>query len=254
MKILILNPNMSQSLTDGLAAVARRAAAPGTEIVTATARSGFPYISSRAEAQVAGAIVLDMIAEQLEHTEHTDRIDAVVIAAFGDPGLRAARELFDLPVVGMAEAAMLSACMLGQRFAFVTFTPHMAPWYEESVALAGLLGRFAGVHTPAVGFGSVDSVQDELFDELRALAERAALRDAADVVVLGGAPLAGLAQRIEGAAAVLVDPISAAVCQAEALVRLAPRGAHAGSFARPPGKASVALPPALAAWIARGRG
>lgn len=245
MKILVLNPNMSQSMTDGLAAVARRAAAPGTEIVTATASSGFPYISSRAEAQVAGAIALDMIAE------HVGKVDAVVIAAFGDPGLLAARELFDMPVVGMAEAAMFSACMLGHRFCFVTFTRHMAPWYEESVAQAGLLGRFAGVRTPAAQFRSVDTVQDELFDELRGLAERAVKDDGVDVVVLGGAPLAGLAQRIAGAAAVLVDPITAAIGQAETLVRLSPRGAFAGSFARPPGKASVALPPALSAWIAR---
>ena len=245
MKILVLNPNMTQGMTDGLAAVARRAAAPGTEIVTATARSGFPYISSRAEAQVAGAIALDMIAE------HADGVDAVIIAAFGDPGLLAARELFDIPIVGMAEAAMLSACMLGHRFCFVTFTKHMAPWYEESVAQAGLLGRFAGVRTPAASFRSVDTVQDELFDELRALSEAAVKEDGVDVVVLGGAPLAGLAQRIEGCAAVLVDPITAAVGQAETLVRLSPRGAHAGSFARPPGKASVALPPSLAAWIGR---
>lgn len=245
MKILVLNPNMTQGMTDGLAAVARRAAAAGTEIVTATARSGFPYISSRAEAQVAGAIALDMIAE------HASSVDAVVIAAFGDPGLLAARELFDIPIVGMAEAAMLSACMLGHRFCFVTFTKHMAPWYEESVAQAGLLGRFAGVRTPAASFRSVDTVQDELFDELRALSESAVKEDGVDVVVLGGAPLAGLAQRIEGCAAVLVDPITAAIGQAETLVRLSPRGAHAGSFARPPGKASVALPAALAAWIGR---
>jgi len=250
MKILVLNPNMSQSMTDGLATVARRAATPGTQIVTATARSGFPYISSRAEAQVAGGIALDMIAEHLSGTAAD--IDAVVIAAFGDPGLLAARELFDIPVVGMAEAAMLSACMLGHRFCFVTFTRHLAPWYEESVAQAGLMGRFAGVRTPAASFRSVDTVQDELFDELRSLAEHAVKEDGVDVVVLGGAPLAGLAQRITGAAAVLVDPITAAIGQAETLVRLSPRGAHAGSFTRPPGKANVGLPPALSAWMARG--
>lgn len=245
MKILLLNPNMSASMTQGMLTVAAAIAAPGTGIIPATALSGFPYISSRAEAQVAGGIALDMIAS------HVEDIDAVVIAAFGDPGLRASRELFDIPVIGMAEAAMLSACMLGDRFAFVTFTRHLRAWYEESVALAGLGARFAGVFTPDVGFRSVDGVQDELFDALRLLVERAAKEGGADVVVLAGAPLAGLAGRIEGAAAVLVDPISAAVCQAEALVRLSPKGAHAGSFARPPAKANIGLAPRLGGWIAK---
>lgn len=246
MKILLLNPNMSHTMTRAMQSVATGVAGAGTQIEMATAATGFAYISSRAEAQAAGGIALGMIAERI------DEIDAVVIAAFGDPGLHAARELFDIPVVGMAEAAMLSACMLGKRFSFVTFTRHLTPWYEEAVTLAGLQSRFAGVRAPAAAFGSIDAVQEELFDALRELVDRAVQEDGADVVVLAGAPLAGLAQRIEGAAAVLVDPISAAVCQAEALVRLAPRGAHAGSFARPPAKASVGLAPALSRWIARG--
>ena len=128
----------------------------------------------------------------------------------------------------------------------------MRPWYEQSVAQAGLQSRFAGVRTPQAGFGSVATVQDELFEDLRDLVHRAADEDGADVVILAGAPLAGLAQRYADAPAVLVDPISAAVAQAEAVARVVPRGAHAGSFARPPAKASTGLAPALAAYIAHG--
>lgn len=245
MNILLLNPNTTVAMTEAMSRVASNVVGPGTVLKPVTAETGFPYISSRAEAQVAGAIALDLIAR------HRHEVDGVVIAAFGDPGLLAARELFDLPVVGMAEAAMTSALLLGQRFGFVTFTRHMRPWYEQSVQQAGLQSRFAGVRTPETGFQSVATVQDELFDELRALVQQAVDEDGADVVILAGAPLAGLAQRYTDAPAVLVDPISAAVTQAEALARLAPRGAHAGSFARPPGKASTGLPAALAAWIAR---
>ena len=245
MKILLLNPNMSNSMTDAMHAVAIKSVAPDTVIELATARTGFPYISSRAEAQIAGAIALDMIAERVND------IDAVIIAAFGDPGLRAARELFDIPVIGMAEAAMLSACMLGSRFSIVTFTPNMAPWYEESVALAGLQSRFASVRIPSSNFKSIDTVQDDLFEVLTNLVDLAVEEDGADVVILGGAPLAGLAMRIEGAKAVLVDPISAAICQAQAMVKISPKGAHAGSYKRPPAKANVGLPTALSGWIGR---
>ena len=100
---------------------AKLAAAPGTIISTATATRGVPYIATRAEAQIGGAIALEMLAER--HREY----DAAIIAAFGDPGLFGARELFDIPVVGMAEASMLTACMLGRRFAIVTFAARLVP-------------------------------------------------------------------------------------------------------------------------------
>ena len=55
MRILVLNPNTSTGITDRLMAAARAAAAPGTELKALTATRGFPYISTRAEAQVGGA-------------------------------------------------------------------------------------------------------------------------------------------------------------------------------------------------------
>ncbi len=248
MRLLILNPNMTAAMTERMAEVASRVVAPDTELLTATAPRGFPYISSRAEAQVAGALVLEMIAERM------GTVDAVVVAAYGDPGLRAARELFDIPVVGMAEASMLTACMLGERFSLVTFTANLAPWYLESVHAAGLGSRLASIRIPHESFRSVLDVRNELRAALLAEAGRAVKDDQADVVILGGAPLAGLALEVDDAPAVLVDPISAAVKQAEALARVAPRGAGAGSFARPPAKPNQGLPDALGAWIAREAG
>jgi len=245
MKLLLLNPNTTAQMTDRMGEVAARVTAPGTELVLATASRGFPYISSRAEAQVAGAIALEMIAERV------DQIDAVIMAAFGDPGLRAARELFDVPVVGMAEAAMLTACMLGEKFSLVTFSETLTPWYRESVEAAGLGARLASIRVPSNAFKSVVNVRAELRQPLLSEVEMAVSQDQADVVILSGAPLAGLAAEFGDAKAVLVDPISAAVKQAEALVQIAPHGANAGSLRRPPEKASQGLEPNLADWIAR---
>lgn len=248
MRLLLLNPNMSAEMTTRMATVARAVAAPGTEIVEATATRGFPYISSRAEAQLAGALALETIAA------HARDVDAVVIAAFGDPGLRAARELFDLPVVALAEAAMLTACMVADRFAVVTFTPRMRAWYADAARDAGLTSRFAGVRAPAAApDGPIHEVADHHADLLARLCREAAAEDGADAVILGGAPLAGLAARLEAASPVtLIDPVSAAVAQAEALARVAPRGARSGGYSRPPGKQTIGLAPVLADWIARG--
>lgn len=244
MRILLINPNTSGILTDKLGSAARAVLPPDSELITETAAEGFPYISSRAEAAFAGVGVLDTLAR------FAGKIDAAVIGAFGDPGLLPAREAFDLPVTGMTEAAMLSACMLGQRFAFVTFTPRMAPWYNEQVRQAEFGPRFVGTFTPDVPLGNIGEIDRDLREPL--LEEcRHAVEAGADVLVLSGAPLAGLAPALRGEIdAVLIDPVQAAVLQAAALARLAPLGASGGSYRRPPGKPSTGLPEALAGYLA----
>lgn len=242
MRLLLLNPNMTEAVTERLATVARAIAAPSTEILPVTAPRGFPYISSRAEAQVAGALVLEMLAER------AGTFDAAIVAAFGDPGLFPARELFDFPVVGMSEAAMLTACMLGRRFSIVTFSLNLEPWYRECVIANGLEGRLASIRCAGGAFTSIADVQHEKEAALVELCRLAIEQDGADVIILAGAPLAGLAARVRDKVAVpLVDQIAAATLQAETLVVLDPLPPRAGSFRRPPAKPSVGLAPALAA-------
>lgn len=244
MRILVLNPNTTEAVTQMLLAAARPALATGTVLTGLTAPRGVPYIASRTEAQLAGALTLEMLAEH-----HRD-YDAAIIAAFGDPGLLPARELFDLPILGMAEAAMLTACTLGQRFSIVTFTTTMANWYQDTVDAYRLSGRCAGIRARSLPFSAIENVQAEMEQAIAALAREAVEEDGADVVILGGAPLAGLAPRLRSQVPVpVVDPIVAAVKMAEALITLAPRKPVLGRFSRPPAKPTTGLAPALAARI-----
>jgi allantoin racemase len=246
MRILVLNPNTTQAVTVKLMLAAAAVAQPGTELVAMTATRGVPYISSRADAALGGAIALEMLSDV-----HT-RVDAAIIAAFGDPGLGGARELFDIPVVGMAEAAMLSACMLGRSFAIVTFAGGLVPWYNECLDWNGLRGRCAGIFSLQGTFNSLADVQHEKEAALITLANRVVEDHGADVVILAGAPLSGLAATIRERVHVpLVDGIQAAVTQAEGLFALNPRKASAGTFARPPAKPSIGIAAALAARLAR---
>ena len=239
MKILVANPNTTQSVTDRIASVARAAALPDTQIIPVTASTGAAYIATRAEAALGGVATLDLIAR------HAEGVDAVVVAAFGDPGLGAARELLSVPVVGMAEAAMLTACMLGRRFAILTFAVALEPWYQECVDYNGMAGRCAGVFCLDEPFRDIDSVAAEKSSKLIALSERA-IAAGADVCILGGAPLAGLAAQIAGDARLpLVDGVAAAVKQAELLAALRPRKAQAGTFRRPGPKAMVGISPEM---------
>ncbi len=244
MRILLLNPNTTQTVTDRLYQVGSTAAAAGTTLIPLTAPRGVPYIATRAEAQIGGAVALEMLAE------HHRSADAAIIAAFGDPGLLGARELFDIPIVGMAEAAMLSACMLGRRFAIVTFATALVPWFEDCVEMHGLTGRCAGVRMLDEPFRSIDDVQVEKEAILVALCNRTITETGADVIVLGGAPLAGLAEKVRDRIPVpVVDQVQAAVKQAEAMIALKPKKATAGTFRRPGPKATTGLADALARRI-----
>jgi allantoin racemase len=241
MRILLANPNTSVTVTELIAAVARRAASPGTEIVAATGSAGVSFIATRAEAAIAGRTTLELMAE------HGAGCDAAIVAAFGDPGLLAARELMPVPVIGLAEAAMLTACMLGGRFAIVSFTRAMGPWFRDCVEQHGLASRLAGIRLLDAPIRDVAEVRHEKEALLVELCRGAVDEDGADVVVLAGAPLAGLAETIaERVPVPLVDGVVAAVRQAETLVALRPRKATAGGFRRPDPKPIAGVPPSLA--------
>jgi Asp/Glu/hydantoin racemase len=106
MRILFVDPNITEALTTIMVEEARSSAAPATTVVPVTGRFGTLYIENRVESAIASHAVLDAIAE------HVRGCDAVVISAFGDPGVTAAKELMDIPVLGVSEAACLTAYAL----------------------------------------------------------------------------------------------------------------------------------------------
>ncbi len=240
MRILIANPNISQSVTDLLVATAARWASPGTELVGVTAAQGFSFIATRAEAAIGAYAALDLIGR------HHAGFDAVVLAAFGDPGLDAARELLDIPVVGLSEAALLTSCMVGRRFSIVSFAAALGPWFRDCVAAHGLSGRLASIRLADTPFQDIGAVQNEKEEQLIALCN-AAVEDGADVAILAGAPLSGLAERIADRVPIpLIDGMAAAIQQAETLAALKLRKSTAGSLRRPAAKLTTGLPPGLA--------
>ena len=245
MRILMINPNTSPGITDKVVIAARGVASPGTEIAGATGRFGARYITSRAGAAIAAHAALDAYAE------HQGNADAVVLACFGDPGLGALKELAAQPVVGMAEASCLLAAALGRRFAIVTGGARWQPMLEEFVASIGLADKLARVETVAPSGGDIARDPDASLALLADAAKRCATDHGADAVILGGAGLAGLAQRIaEHVPVPLVDCVAAAVKAAEALAALDPGKARAGSYSSPGATETVGLASALGRILA----
>jgi allantoin racemase len=244
-RLLLINPNTSPGITDKLHGVAKAATASGTVLVSATAPRGVPYIATRTDAVIGAVVALEMLAS------HEGTFDAAIIGAFGDPGLGGARELFSVPIVGLAEAGMLSACMLGRTFSVITFSNALVPWYEECIAWHGLEKRCSSVRSLNEGFSTIEDVQHEKEQRLIDLANRVSSEDGADVVVVGGAPLSGLAETIKDQVNVpMVDCVVASVKLAEALVALKTRAPRAGTYRTPAEKASIGLDPILARKLA----
>ncbi|HHV64832.1 MAG TPA: Asp/Glu/hydantoin racemase [Peptococcaceae bacterium] len=248
MRILVINPNISEALTNLIAEETRRAASPGTELLFATAPFGVEYIETRMEAVIGGYASACIAAERY------GEYDGVIIDAFGDPGLLGIKELLDVPVVGMTEAALASACLLGQRFSIIAISSRIKAWYLETVERSHLTTRLASIRSLNDNLRSISTVQEDHTERLKELAVQAVEQDGADVIILAGAPLAGLARSIEGQLPVpVVDGVSSAVRHCESLIALKPGHAVKGSFARPPLKPNKGLPPALAALLNRTR-
>lgn len=245
MKLLVINPNISESVTALIEAEARLAAGADTQLTVLTAPMGVAYIETRFEALIAAYAVADLAGR------HAPGHDAVIIAAFGDPGLEGLREALDIPVLGMTEAALMSACMLGKRFAIIAISRRITTWYREIVERNGLLSRLAGIRCLDEPLRDIASVQQDHEARLLALCEAAVRDDGADVLIIAGAPLAGLARALKPRLPVpAVDGVSSAVHHARSLVALAPAPARAGSFARPPRKDFHNLPPGIGALLA----
>ncbi|WP_375453770.1 aspartate/glutamate racemase family protein [uncultured Methylobacterium sp.] len=240
MRILLINPNTTASVTDRVAEHVRRIAGPSVEIVPATGRFGARYIASRAAAAIAGHAALDALAE------YGSGCDAVYLACFGDPGLLALREVAAVPVVGMAEAACREAAGRG-RFSIVTGGTAWRPMLAELVTMLGLSAHLAGIRTTTATGGAIARDPDAALGALIAACRACATDDGADTVILGGAGLAGLAERIRPMLACRI------LCSVEAGTRAA-IAAAAGPVVRGAAATteSVGLAPALARLLAAG--
>jgi Asp/Glu/hydantoin racemase len=241
MRLLLINPNTTQAVTERVLAVARGMAASGTELVGVTGRFGAAYIASRSAYAIAGHAALDAWADA------GGGFDAVLLACFGDPGLDALRELSPVPVIGMADAAVAQAAGQGGRFGIVTGGERWDAMLREFVAARGLTDRLSGIHTVAPTGGDI-ARDPAAAVPLLARACRAAVAAGADRVILGGAGLAGLVPALVEAVRVpLIDGTLAAVQAAEAVA--ASSADASGYDAGLPPVPSIGLSAALAARI-----
>ncbi|RVT99332.1 hydantoin racemase [Rhodovarius crocodyli] len=236
MRILLVNGNTTAAITELCAAAGRAAASPGTEVVPLTPAIGPAVISSRLENAIAAHGMLEAMAP------FAGKVDGVLLAVSYDTALEAARQLMPCPVLGMTEAACLTAMTVGRRFGLVTFGG--VEIYRELIAHHGFSGRLAGLlgvsATPKDALDDPQAVAVQVNTAIAALVSQGA-----ESIVLGGAALAGMGARLNSPVP-LLDGIACGVRLLEGLAGLKlPRPLN-GSLAPVKGRASQGLGDALA--------
>ncbi len=228
MRLLVLNPNTTASMTAKIGAAARAAAAPGTEIVAANPAMGPASI----EGYYDEALCLPGLLDEVARFERAG-IDGTVIACFDDTGLDAARTLAGGPVVGICEAALHLAAPLGARVSVVTTLTRSVPAIEHLVRRYGMAGR-CRVRAAEVAVLELEDAGSNAADRIRSEIAAAIAHDRAEVVVLGCAGMTDLTRRFSREFGLpVIDGVAAAVKLAESLVALGLRTSKIGGYAAP---------------------
>lgn len=230
MKICVINPNTTSAMTAVISAAARSVARPDAEIVAVTSPMGPASIESHYDDALAVPGILRCIGGH-------PGMDGYLVACFGDPGLEAAREVADAPVLGIAEAAMHLAAPLGRGFSIVTTLSRTVGHAHDLVQRYGFRRSCLGIHAcevPVLELESNPATSDILVTSCR----DALLADRSDAIVLGCAGMADLAAHISSEiGAPVVDGVAAGIGLLSAMAAMHLRtGTASGEFAAPPAK------------------
>ena len=231
-RIAVINPNTTASMTATIAHAARLVAGSTTEIVPVTSTMGPVSI----EGYYDEAFALPGLLREIGVAER-EGAQAAVIACFDDTGLDAARAMARMPVIGICEAALVTAAFIAKRFTVVTTMERSRIPIEELAHRYGMAGR-ARIRAANIAVLALEDPNSGARDRLRNEIVRAIAEDSAEAIVLGCAGMADLARTLSHEFGLpVIDGVGAAVKQAEALVALglttSKRGAYAPPVAKP---------------------
>lgn len=228
MKILVVNPNTTATMTEKACHAARQVASQGTEIIAVTSAFGPVSIEGYYDEAMAVPGMLQAIQAEAD-------FDAVVIACFDDTGLDAARCVTDKPVIGIGEAGYRVAAMLSNKFSVVTTLGRSVPALEHNLLRYGMERQCIRVRSSEIPVLALEEEGSSAFDTIALEIERAITEDRAEAIVLGCAGMVDLADALSRKFAIpVLDGVTCAVSLCESLVRLQAKTTRQGGYAPPP--------------------
>lgn len=212
-RILVINPNSNEEVTDAIDRALeplRRDCTP--EITCMTLKDGPFGIETQRDTEVAAELVQQAAKEQ------ETRADAIVIACYSDPGLRALRTATSTPCFGIAESGLNTAARTGKRIGVISILPESVERHWAYARLLGLEDKIAGdlpLNLKVAELADESVVGSKMFETGKRLRDE----HGADVIVMGCAGMARYREGLEKALHVpVIDPTQAAT--AEAIERL----------------------------------
>ena len=231
MKLMVINPNSSETVTGAIMESARRAAAAGTELVAVTTKGGTRNIDSAIADYLSGAYMIRTCLDAVA----VHQPDAVVLAGFGRVGIDALKEALAMPIVSIAEASMAMACLLGHRFTTLTMLQQFIPYQQDLVRLFGFEAKCASVRAININVEECVTDRERTLRELQDQIRRIVAEDGAEVVILACAGLCGYDAELSRLAGIpVLDPAAVGVKVAESLVGLGLAHSKIRKFAPPP--------------------
>jgi len=228
MRILVVNPNTTKSMTEKACKAARKVASPGTEVIAVTSEHGPVSIEGYYDEAMAVPGMLKAIQNQAD-------FDAVVIACFDDTGLDAARCLTDKPVIGIGEAGYRVASIVANKFSVITTLGRSVPALEHNILRYGLERQCIKVRSSEIPVLELENESSGALVKISNEIERALAEDRAEAIVLGCAGMVDLAQQLSEIHSVpVLDGVTCAVSLCESLVRLNVNNSQQGGYAPPP--------------------
>lgn len=228
MRILVVNPNTTKSMTEKACEAARKVASVGTEVIAVTSENGPVSIEGYYDEAMAVPGMLRAIQSQTD-------FDAVVIACFDDTGLDAARCITDKPVLGIGEAAYRIASMVSNKFSVVTTLGRSVPALEHNLMRYGMERQCIKVRSSEIPVLELENESSSAVDKISAEIGKALTEDRAEAIVLGCAGMVDLAQLLSEKHSIpVLDGVTCAVSLCESLVRLNVKNSQQGGYAPPP--------------------
>jgi allantoin racemase len=242
MRLLVVNPNTTASMTRSIGLAAQVAASAGTLVTAVNPDMGPASIEGYYDAALSVPGLLAEIAKG-----EAAGFDAHVIACFDDTGLEAARSLARAPVIGIGEAAFHVASLVAHRFSVVTTLSRSIATIETNLMKYGLDRRCARVRASDVPVLDLDDPASDARRKIEQEIHKAKDEDRAEAIVLGCAGMADLAAELEGIAGIpVIDGVVAAVRLAEAIVGLRLTTSKVGAYASPLAKSYAGIFASLA--------
>ncbi|MCS5585229.1 MAG: aspartate/glutamate racemase family protein [Pseudomonadales bacterium] len=235
MKILIVNPNTTQSMTDKIAEAARSVAATDTEILAINPQDG----PASVEGYYDEAFAVPGLLREIRKGELMG-VDGYIVACFDDPGLHAVRSIATGPAVGICEAAVYAASMVAGSFTVVTTLRSSVPAIEKVVRGYGRDHFCRRVRAAEIPVLDLEKEGSEARLLIEAEIERAVNEDSAEAIILGCAGMADLTRQLtEKFGLPVIDGVATAVKMVEGLITLGLQTSKVGGYVWPPMKSYI---------------